>query len=199
MQPVGRNSATGRAIYVGAIVAMIGLIAGMAVAATFTFNVTTLNQNQNYYAVTSGSAPGYSTSSAGSTVNANFVPGWVTACNTPRSTVDAATNGSTTVVVLSYTWVSPTSACSATDWAEEFNITFSENFAASTGGYQTNNVTIVTELGGASAPTRNSVMIDMGNGVTGSVFTQDLQIYVDYNTGIVPPSSGIAALELEIH
>jgi hypothetical protein len=199
MERPGKNSATGRAIYVGAIVAMVGILAGMAVAATFNFSVTNLGQDQSYYSVASGQAPGYGTSGSAASVNANFVPTSVTSCTTPFSTVAGDTDAATTVVVLSYTSVSPTTSCAAVDWAEEFNISFSENFPASTGGYQTNNVTIVTTVGGAAAPTTNSVTLTMGDGTTGSTFTQDLQVYVDYGTGSVPPSTGISALELEIH
>ncbi len=199
MERVGRNSATGRAIYVGAIVAMLGILTGMAVAASFNFSVTDLGQQQNYYSVSNGAAPGYGTTSATASVNANFVPSTVTGCTTPYSTVDADTSGAATVVVLSYSDASPTTSCAALDWAEEFNISFSEDFAASTGGYQTNNVTLVTTVGGATAPSTNSVTITMGDGTTGSTFTQDLLVYVDYGTGSVPPSTGISALELEIH
>lgn len=176
-----RTGTNRRLIYVATIVSLIGVTAGMAIAAGI-LSQTNTYQSANFYEGGNLGANGYG--AAG--LNVTTVSLGVTTCsNAPVSGLVSA--GTVNVYLASTTGGT---VCTAGDFAEIFNIAFSASIAT-----QTNSVTITTQIGAGTVQT-NSQQVVLGTGTLGA-FTQTVNVYVDYGT-IQPPATGIVMLDLVV-
>jgi hypothetical protein len=170
-----------RLVYVGTLVALIGVTAGMAIASGI-LSQTNTYQSANFYEGGNLGANGYGTAG----LNVSTVSVGVSTCS--NAPVSGATSGGTANVYLSST--TGGTVCTAGDFAEVFNIAFSATIST-----QTNTVTITTQIGGGTVQT-NSQQVVLGTGSSGA-FTQTVNVYVDYGT-VQPPATGITILDLVV-
>lgn len=170
-----------RLVYVATLVALIGVTAGMAIAAGI-LSQTNTYQSANFYEGGNLGAHGYGTAG----LNVSTVTAAVSSCS--NAPVTGATSGGTTDVYLSST--TGGTVCTAGDFAEVFNVAFSATIST-----QTNTLTITTQVGAGAVQT-NSQQVVLGTGTSGA-FTQTVDVFVDYGT-VQPPATGITTLDLVI-
>jgi hypothetical protein len=170
-----------RAIYATTALFAIALASGFALAAVFTS--TTVTQHANFYQGAGGNANGYSNPE----LLVSTTPASVLTCTAPP--VTAATSGATTKITLSF--MTGSSACATGNFAEEFNLSFSATISK-----QYNNLTITSQVGGGTVQT-NTAEIILGAGGVPALFTQTIEVYIDYGA-IAPPPTGIDVLDLVV-
>lgn len=170
-----------RTIYLGTILTLVGVTAGMAIASSV-LSATTVSQGANFYQGGNNGATGYSTA----TLAVSTTPAATSVCTS--GTLNGATSAGTVNVILSSTTGGTT--CTAGNFAEEFSLSFSATIS-----HQTNTVSITSQVGAGAVQT-NSEAVQLETGTSGA-FTQTVNVYIDYGA-VNPPAGGITVLDLVV-
>jgi hypothetical protein len=170
-----------RTIYLGTVLTLLGVTAGMAIASSV-LSSTTVNQGANFYQGGNNGANGYSTA----TLAVSTTPAATSVCTTGTKT--GATSAGTVTLILSST--TGGTGCTAGNFAEEFSLSFSATIVT-----QTNTLSVTTQVGAGTVQT-NSEAVTLGTG-SSSAFTQTVNVYVDYGS-VNPPAGGITVLDLVV-
>ncbi len=173
---------SGRLIYVATLVAIVGVSGGVAMGSAI-LSPTAVAQTAGMYAGTNSAPNGYSTP----TLSIANIPTGVTSCTT--TPITEATSGKTVTMYLSD--VTGGTACTAGDFAEMFNVSYSFSITSA----QTDKFTITTSYGTTITTGFNSLSVTTG--ATGSPWTQNVDVYVDYGSPSMP-AGGIDTLTLVI-
>jgi hypothetical protein len=167
-----------RALFIVAVVAMIGMSTGFVMAAGLTS--TTVNQTAGLYSVTTSAVAAFPSTP---TVIVTAIPASVAACSSGSQTL------ANSVTVNMYLPASTGITCTTNDFAEEFS--FTSLITAAAGTYT---FTQYTSYG--AGPTSGSATGTITIAATMSI-VGIVNVYVDYGTA-APPTNGIVSLSLVV-
>ncbi len=180
-----RKRTSGQLIYLGTIVAIVGVMAGAALGAALPAPGI-VTQAAGVYSGAFKAPAGFTQSP---TLAPSSVISNVTTCS--AGPITEKTNGGTIDVTLSDATGGTT--CTGGDFAELFTVQFSATIAS--GSPQTDTFTVTASYGTTPTTGVNSVALTTGS--PGSPWTQTIDLYVDF--GPSPgPSGGISTLSLVI-
>ena len=169
-----RGKVRRRTVYVATIAAMLALVGGFAMAATF--SSTTVSQNQN----------GFSTS-MGSTIWAAVAPTLTTQPSPTTTSCTSATIAITTATTATaFVGVESTASCTTNDFTEEVHFSYSVPAGSATLS-DTFEVYSTATLAGATSATTAVGSVTVTVTETTSAYTATFDLYIDY--GANPPAS----------
>ncbi|MCI4322786.1 MAG: hypothetical protein L3K03_01980 [Thermoplasmata archaeon] len=172
---------TGRAVFLGTVVAILGITGGFAMASVLTS--TSVTQTADFDQGTGAGVPTY----PAPTLLISISP--TSSCTSGQQTVALSIATPPTAQVT----VAPGGTCAAGDFAEEFQFALS---STTTSLNQVNTLTITSQVGAGSVTT-NTQSMKVTTAAPAGTYTGTLDVFVDYGS-VNPPSGGITLLNVVV-